>query len=61
MYFKKELACHCQKNPSWTKNVIVGTANKEDGECHLHIKNQKELSDRVNGMDYDSNKSEETF
>ena len=42
-------------------SLIVGTASKEDKEYHLDIINQNEVSDRVNGIDYDSNKSEESF
>ena len=42
-------------------NLIVITGSKEDREDHHDIINEKEVTDRVNAIDNDSSKSEESF
>ena len=58
---QKELFCHCQKNLSWTKKVIVSTGSKEIKEYNRDIINENEVADRANAIDNDSSKSEESF
>ena len=58
---QKELFFHYQKNLSWTKKVIVSTRGKEIKECNRGIINENEVADRVNAIDNDSSKSEESF
>ena len=41
--------------------LIIGTACKEDKEYHLDNINENEVSNRVNGIDNDSDKSEESL
>ena len=63
MYLKKELACHCQKESQLNKesNLIVGTGSKKDKEYHRDIINENEVADRVNAIDNDSSRSDESF
>ena len=42
-------------------NLIVITGSKEDKEDHHDIINENEVTDRVNAIDNDSSKSEESF
>ena len=42
-------------------NLIVGTGGKEEKEYHRDIINQNEVTERVNAIDNDSSKSEESF
>ena len=42
-------------------NLIVGTGSKEDEEYHRHIINENEVTVRVNAIDNNSRKSEESF
>ena len=42
-------------------NLIVGTGSKQDKEYHHDIINENEVTDRVNAIDNDSSKSEESF
>ena len=57
---QKELFFHCQKNLSWKKKVIVSTRGKEIKEYNRGIINENEVADRVNAIDNDSSKSEES-
>ena len=41
--------------------LIVGTGSKENKEYHRHIINENEVTDRVNAIDNNSRKSEESF
>ena len=42
-------------------NEIVGTRGKEDKEYHHDIGNANEVTNRINAIDNDSSKSEESF
>ena len=42
-------------------NLIVGTGSKEDKEYHRDVINENEVTDRVNAIDNDSSKSQESF
>ena len=42
-------------------NEIVGTGSKEDKEYYRDIINKNEVTDRVNAIDNDPSKSEESF
>ena len=42
-------------------NLIVGTGSKQDKEYHHDIINENEVTDRVNTIDNNSSKSEESF
>ena len=57
---------HCMSLPKEFQlnkdgNLIVGTGSKEDKEYHRHIINGNEVTQRVNAIDNDSSKSEESF
>ena len=42
-------------------NEIVGTRGKEDKEYHHDVGNANEVNNRINAIDNDSSKSEESF
>ena len=60
MYLENELPFHCQKNPSWTKKAIKLLVLEVEKIKNTTAILQK-VTARVNAINNDSSKSEESF